>query len=133
MKIGEVVSKVKSLNLPKGSYIVYGSGPLAAVGIREANDIDMLVSSHLYKQLKESGWKKRLQGPKDEPLVFDVFEAHENWDFSEYSPTLEDLLSRSFEVDGVPFASIKDVRKWKSTHSHPKASQDLALMDAYLI
>lgn len=37
----EIIAKVKKLKLPKNSYVVFGSGPLAAAGIREADDIDM--------------------------------------------------------------------------------------------
>ena len=54
----DIVTKVRALGLPKDSYIVFGSCPLAAVGIRESNDIDMLVSEQGYEQLKNYSWQQ---------------------------------------------------------------------------
>lgn len=43
----EVIEKIKLLNLPKGEYIIYGAAPFAIYGIREVNDIDMLVTPRI--------------------------------------------------------------------------------------
>lgn len=128
----EIITKVKTLNLPKGSFVVFGAAPLAVLGIREANDIDLLVSSETYKKLKNSGWKELPKGPNDIPLVYDVFEAHDNWNFSPYSPKLEHLLASAIEFEGVLFASLNEVRKWKSVSGRPKDLLDLKLIDQYL-
>lgn len=131
MKKDDVITKVKS-DFPKNSYIVYGSAPFAVLGIREVNDIDLLVSKELYKELAKKGWKKIYKGPKDEPLTYDVFDAHKSWEFSPYAPTLQELLSRAFEAEGIPFASLEDVRKWKEASGRPKDLTDLKLIDDYL-
>lgn len=52
-----IIKKVKSLGFPKGSYIVFGSCPMAIAGLRESNDIDMLVTSEIYNKMKNVGWK----------------------------------------------------------------------------
>lgn len=127
----EIIAKVKALNLPSGAYVVFGSCPIAIVGLREANDIDLYVSKELFAKLKDDGWKELRKGPGDMPLVHDVFEAHENWDFSSYHPTLEELLSRATIVDGLPFASLEDVRKWKVASGRPKDITDVELIDTY--
>lgn len=132
MTIKEVITKVKSLELPPDSYVVYGSGPLAAVGIREVNDIDLLVSSDLLNELKLLGWTVVKKGPNDAPLTRDVFEAHGHWDFSPYSPALNELVSRAFYIDEVPFASLLDVKKWKESSGGEKHLKDVALIDEYL-
>lgn len=128
----EIITKVKALNLPKGGYIVFGSCPMALAGIRESSDIDMLVSPQLFSELKNQGWKVLQKGPKDNPLVKDDFEAHPNWNFSKYKPTLAHLLSSAQIVDGVPFASLGEVRKWKSASGRPKDLKDIELIDKYL-
>ena len=127
----EIITKVKTLNLPKGSYIVFGSCPMAVLGIREANDIDLLVSQEIYEKLKKDGWEEIDKGPNDKPLIRDVFEAHNNWNFSSYNPTLEDLLTSAIEVDGVTFASLEDVRKWKVASGRPKDVNDIKMIDNY--
>lgn len=127
----EIIIKVKSLNFPKNSYVVFGSGPLAVAGLREVNDIDLLVSKDLYNKLKTSGWEQTVKGPKDRPLTRGVFEAHDSWDFSAYSPSLEDLLKQATVVDGVPFASLEDVQKWKTASGRPKDLTDLELINGH--
>lgn len=128
----EIISKVKTLQLTKGSYVVFGSCPLAVAGIRESNDIDMLVSPEVYESLKSGGWQQRDKGPKDKPLVHDVFEAHDNWNFSSYNPTLTDLLANAEVVDGISFASLEDVRRWKTASGRPKDLIDIGLIDSYI-
>ncbi len=128
----EVISKVKTLNLPKDLYVVFGSCPMAIAGIRETGDIDMLVSEEIFAKLKKAGWQELYKGPDDKPLTHDCFEAHSNWDFSPYNPTLKHLLLTATVVDGVPFASLEEVRKWKFASARPKDLTDIKLIDEYL-
>src|SRR3990167_4573208 len=128
----EIIAKVRSLNLPKGSYVVFGSCPMAFAGIREANDIDLLVSPEVFEELKQAGWQKVDKGLKDKPLAHDVFEAHQNWLFSSYSPTLTEMLERASEKEGVTVASLEDVRKWKIASGRPKDLKDLELINKHL-
>ncbi|HET9174021.1 MAG TPA: hypothetical protein VFN56_01925 [Candidatus Saccharimonadales bacterium] len=54
----DIVSKVQSLDPPVGHYVLFGSCPLAAAGIREASDKDMVVSHELLETLKARGWRQ---------------------------------------------------------------------------
>lgn len=129
----DIITKVKALKLPKDSYIVFGSCPLAILGIREVNDIDLLVSPGIYKKLKTDGWQKVYKGPNDTPLTSGIFEAHDNWNFSsQYNPTLKNLLSTALVVEDTPFASLDEVRKWKVSSGRPKDLADIKLIDHYL-
>lgn len=127
-----IIDKVKTLNLPTGSYIVFGSCPLALAGLRQSQDIDLLVSEATLEQLKAAGWQQIDKGIKDKPFVDDVFEAHTNWNFGSYRPTLEGLLATATVVEGVAFASLGEVRKWKAISGRPKDLHDIELIDAYL-
>jgi hypothetical protein len=128
----EIIAKVKELNLPKNSYIVFGSGPLAAVGIREAGDIDLYVTPDVLKAFIKAGWKQVHKGPGDEPYTSGDYEAHANWDFSPYAPTLEHLLKTAMTIDGVAFASLEEVRRWKFESGGDKHLADVARIDKYL-
>lgn len=128
----EIIAKVKELNLPEGGYIVFGSGPLAAAGIREAGDVDLLVSVDVFRRLQKAGWKTVHKGPNDTPLTHDVYEAHDAWNFTEYQPTLQQLLADADWIDGVPFAPLLAVKEWKATSDGPKHLADVRLIDAYL-
>lgn len=133
MEKEEIIAKVKTLNLPKDSYVVFGSCPLSAVGIREANDIDLLVSKEVFTKLKRVGWQELHKSSNDIPLTHNVFEAHDNWDFGSYSPTLDQLLVNAMVIDGVTFASLEEVRKWKIASGRPKDIADIKLIDEYLL
>jgi len=50
----DIFKKLKELNFPLGEYVLVGSGPLAARGIREASDLDIAVTPKLFKELIES-------------------------------------------------------------------------------
>ncbi len=128
----EIITKIKGLNLPDGEYCIFGGCPLTIAGLRESNDIDILVSKKLYKHLEENGWQKIEKGPGDAPLTYDVFEVHDNWNFSSYSPTVQELLNDATLVEGIAFASLKEVRKWKEGSRIPKHLKDIELIDNYL-
>lgn len=128
----EIIEKVKSLNLPAGSFVVFGSGPMVAAGIRETDDIDMFVTTEVWQSLKDAGWRQIDKGVDDRPLARDVFDVHDNWNFSFYAATLAYLLETADTFDGVPFASLDEVRKWKIASGREKDLRDIELIDKYL-
>jgi len=128
----EIIKQVKTLGFTRGSYIVFGSCPMAIVGIRESSDIDLLVSHELFDDLKSLGWQQIEKSPNDRPLVKDDFEAHKNWDFSSYKPTLQHLLKSADIIDGIPFASLNEVLRWKTASGRPKDITDIKLINKYL-
>lgn len=128
----EITTAVKSLELPHNSYVVFGSCPMALAGIRESSDIDMLVTPEVFAKLEAQGWKKRYKGPGDEPVVKGDFEAHAHWTFGPHDITLEQLLADATIADGVPFASLQEVRLWKEASGRPKDLVDVKLIDEYL-
>lgn len=127
-----IIRQVQSLNFTKGSYIVFGSCPMALAGIRDSRDIDFLVSKELFDELKISGWKQIEKSLNDKPLVMGDFEAHVNWAFSSYKPTLEHLLKTANFVEGVPFATLDEVLKWKMASRRSKDKVDIKLINEYL-
>src|SRR3989338_6822523 len=127
----EIIAKVKALNLPINSYVIFGSAPLTVAGIREARDIDLLVTKEVFDELKKNGWQELYKSDDDKPITHDDFEAHYNWDFSPYNPTLKHLLESASIVDGVPFASLDEVIKWKTASGCPKHLADIELIKNY--
>ncbi|MEK7642740.1 MAG: YdcF family protein [Patescibacteria group bacterium] len=127
----EIISKVKELNLPKGEYVVFGSAPMAMAGIREAGDIDLLVSPEVFESLRKAEWKQIEKSVNDKPLTYDCFEAHDNWDFTLYKPTLKDLLKTATWIEDTPFASLEEVHKWKLASGRPKDLTDIELIEKF--
>jgi len=118
--------KIATLNLPKDSYIVVGSGILGALGIRESNDIDLVVIDDVYRMMSELGWEEGRWGDK---VVYQqgVFDIGKDW----YGQTTSDLLKNAQYVDDIPYLSLNDVYDWKKQRGQEKDIRDIELIDAY--
>jgi hypothetical protein len=52
--------RLKKMNLPKGNFSIFGSGQLGIKGLRELNDLDVIVLRDIFDEFKEKrGWKKK--------------------------------------------------------------------------
>lgn len=132
MTAQDIAGKVLALNLPRNSYIVFGSCPMAAFGLRESQDIDMLITEALHDMLVDQGWQELPGKDGDKRLARDEFDMHTNWKIGRYDPALEDLLQNAIWVNGVPFGALEEVRKWKTLLGRPKDLSDIALIDDYI-
>lgn len=47
----KLLNEFKKLNLPKGEYLIYGSGPLGIREIRKIHDLDIIVKDSFYRKL----------------------------------------------------------------------------------
>jgi hypothetical protein len=53
MNARDFIDSVSTLRLPSEEYIVIGSGVLCALAIREAADVELVVSENVFNQTKE--------------------------------------------------------------------------------
>ena len=122
-----IAKKVHGLKLPENSFIVVGSGILSALGIRESQDIDLIVSVDVFEHLKKQGWYIG-SWPDQETLAKDYFEVGTRWS----GISVKELLTGAIIIDGIPFLSLNDLRAWKLLKARPKDIRDVNLIDAYL-
>ncbi len=127
-----IVEKVKQLDLPAGSYVVFGSAALTLVGLREATDIDIFVTSEAMDELEARGWQRTDMRSGNRCLTHDVFDIYDIWEFGDYSPAVAEVLATATVVDDIPFASLAETRKWKAAFGRPKDLQDIERIDEYL-
>ena len=126
----DITARVKELNLPKGSYAVFGSGPLAVRKLREARDIDIVITPELFKKFSEgSDWgvgelrdHHRVLSKGDVEL-FDSW-APGSWDVYE-------LIRSADIIDEVPYVRLESVLEWKTLRGSDKDKQDIALVEQY--
>ncbi len=129
----DITQKVRSLHFPLGSYVVFGSGPLAVRGLRESEDIDILITADLYSQLKATGeWKEKVFDSGKPYLVKNEFEVMIEWVFPGYIPDTEKLIREADIFDGIPFAKLTEVRAWKQAFGREKDWVDIKLIDDFL-
>lgn len=128
-----IIEKIKVLNFPPDQYVVIGSGTMAALGIREASDIDMSVLPELHKKLRESGeWEEDVRYGK----VFlkkDDFEINPGLSWGDYQTTTAEAIQSALIIDGIPFLNLYELKKFKQALGRDKDFADIKLIDDHLL
>ncbi len=128
-----IVERVQQLDLSADSYVVFGRAPLVLAGLRESEDIDILATPELMDALEARGWQRVDAYPGVRNVAYDVFDAYDTWQFGDYNPSVAELLATATIVDGVPFASLAEVRAWKVAFGREKDAEDVKRIDEYLL
>ena len=129
-----IVARVKSLGLPLEQCIVAGSGVLDALGIRRADDVDLVVTKSLYEVLKlnDSEWTEEPQ--HDRHRLVDqsgLVEVWYSWASQHGVLSYDELQPSSIVLDGIRFTSLDFVFEWKRWMDRPKDQNDVRLIEAY--
>lgn len=123
-----LIAELDSLNLPKDHYAITSSGCMAVRGIREAGDIDVVLSDQLWNQLApnheivETPIGKKMK-PSDNVEGLGQFKS---------SPTSAEMLENIDEIDGHQYVNLKLVRDLKQLMGREKDKRDILLIDTYL-
>ncbi len=129
-----IFEETKKLNLITGEYIVLGSGILGALGIREIQDIDLLVTPKLFDELKQAGWKYdevEMEGRMRERLTKDNAEAFKDFWYGEYTPDTMRMIREVDMIKNVPFLPLTKLVEIKKIWNRPKDIQDIQLIEKY--
>jgi len=131
------IAAVKSLGLPQGSFIVVGGSCLAVRGIRESNDIDIVVTPELFDALKQQGWgidqdffkkwgRERVVRRPFEVIVDMVIEKENR------RITSIEAIAGAELIDDIPFLPLETLLFFKRDTSRPKDLADIELIEKYL-
>ena len=123
----ELFQKVKDLNLPLGEYAIFGSGPMGIRGIREMNDIDIIVTQKLWNIFTgNSEWELR-QGNGSYGLA-NRHLGIETW--KDWGPgwDVEKLIQEAEIINDLPFVKLEKMIKWKKISGRDKDLKDLELI-----
>ena len=123
---------LKALNLPEGQYAVTSSGAMAAHGIREANDVDVVVSPYLWDALsrkhpvtRDGDFQKILIGDHTE-----ILGPGSHFVDGRIAPMSAQLKGAEL-IGGVPFVNLRMVSAFKTAAGRAKDLADVGLIDAY--
>ena len=131
----DIYREIEQLDLPAGEYVVLGSGVLAALGIRDIADVDLLVSPRLFNQLRERGWEYGTldyDGRVRERITFGEAEAFKDFWYGDQNPAPEKLIANATIIKGVPFLPLATLLEIKHVLNRPKDRSDIALIESYL-
>lgn len=128
----DVITELNRLGLPRGQYVVVGGAALAVRGIRETDDIDVVVTTELFEKLAESGWVLQLR-PNGKPgLHRGSVEAYLDVDGDDFKRSLSWLLSRAEILRGHAFVDLETLAGFKASYGREKDLQDLNLIAAHV-
>lgn len=129
-----IFEKVKKLNLPFGKYVVLSGSALEGYGIRKSGDVDILVTTDVYEDLKSrEGWLEHIFDDGRRVVTKEDYEIGDNfYVVGKYEPTREHLIQTATIIQGVPFMSIEEVLKFKKSLMRDKDVKDIALIEKYL-
>ncbi len=127
MKIDVLIDEVKRLNLPLGKYAVFGSAVMAIRGIREAPNIDVIVTNDLWHKLLD------LFSPDAEGFIKIGHVKISNWWFVPTRKDISTMIKEAEIIRGIPFVRLEEVLAYKSKLNRWKDKRDVVLIREFLI
>ena len=127
-----IIAEVQKLDLPLGQYVVIGSGIMAQLGLRGANDVDIAVTPDLYAKLRASGeWEEEERYGKTF-LKKEAVEINPRLDWESYSTTAEEAIASATIIDGVPFMNLNELVAFKRALGRVKDLIDIVIIEEHL-
>ena len=124
---------LEKLALPPSDYVVTGSGPLLAHGLRAGiHDLDLLARGKAWELAAaeapvlgaRSGLGRRIVLHRGAIEVFDHWVGGLG--------DVDALIDEAELIEGVPFMSLKDTLRWKRGLGRAKDLADIALIEHHL-
>jgi hypothetical protein len=119
----KLLSELENLNLPKDKYAIFGSGPICIRGLREANDIDIIVKDDLWDYLST------IYPVEKESIKTGNIEIFKNW--SPWFNDVSELINTAEIINGFPFVKLDYVIEWKKAMGREKDLKDLELINKH--
>ena len=132
MNKAEIISEIKKLDLPLGSYVVISGTSLAMRGIRNTRDIDMLVLPKIIQEFRKKGFKERIEKDGMIFLVKDKFEVGSKLKTTGYHANTGEIIKNSEIINGIPCSKLNYEIKFKTAWAREKDFIDIKLIEEYL-
>ena len=128
------LEKLKNLNLPKGKFAIFGSGPIGVRNIRDTHDLDIIITKELFDKYKNmQGWEVKnfeRDGRYVEMIENSGIEFYNNWGPGEWDTN--QLINEAELIDNLPFVNLDTVIKWKQISGRKKDLKDIQLIKTFL-
>ncbi|MFH1129170.1 MAG: hypothetical protein V1686_00320 [Patescibacteria group bacterium] len=125
----DLLEKLKKLNLPKGKFAIFGSGPMIVRGLKESGNIDLVVTRDVFEEFRDKeGWSAKLE--TCDGLQNGDIEMYYEWGPGEWD--VEKLINEAEIIDGLSFARMEEVLRWKKVYNREKDQKDIELIEKYL-
>lgn len=121
-----LIRMLRALSLPADDYVVFGSGPLLAHGLRtDIGDLDLVARGAAWQALTATIRPTSTPSGHGRMVRLGV-EAFTDWPGFD----TDRLIAVAEDHEGIPFAPLAEVRRAKLASRRPKDLADLALIGA---
>jgi hypothetical protein len=129
----KLLRRLESLALPPSDYVVTGSGPLLAHGLKkDIHDIDLVARGRAWEMAARLNRPHRAKSGLGLRIVLfggDI-EVFDHWLGG--LTDVDAMIGSAELVDGVPFLSLADTLRWKRGLGRAKDLPDIALIERRL-
>lgn len=127
------LKKLKDLKLPTDQFVLVGSSALGIRGIRESNDLDVIVSDNLWKKLVQS-YSVTREWKVDKIKIADNIEILGEGSVFRDSriASVDELIKTADTFDGLHYINLELLKKFKQQLGREKDFKDIELIDTYL-
>ncbi len=130
----KLLERVKSLNLPKGQYALFGSAPILVRGLRDAtHDIDIIVKKDVWDEYaKKENWKVKSGPSGDNYLGWEGedIELWNSWRPGEWD--IEKIINDAEIINGISYVRLETTLEWKKQNGREKDLKDAKLIEDHL-
>lgn len=124
---------LRALGLPSDDFVVFGSGPLLAHGLRDSvPDLDVLARGEAWRQAQRFAAPERAPSGVGSiirvPENIEIFDA---WPLKGKGWNVDRLIDNAEIIDGIRFVPLETVLNWKESAGRPKDEDDIALLRKY--
>lgn len=129
----KLIRLLESLALPASDYVVTGSGPLLAYGLKnDIHDIDVVARGRAWEMATRLRRPRRAQSGLGLRVVLSGgdIEVFDHWVGG--LDDVDAMIDSADFVDGLPFLSLTDTLRWKRGLGRAKDLADIALIERHL-
>jgi hypothetical protein len=124
--IRRLIKIVTELDLDYSDFVIFGSGPLLAHGLRQkVGDLDVVARGTAWHRVSEKGFPTVgvISGTPMALFWDGLIEFSPKWISEEWDS--DDLIDRAEIIQGLPFAQLTDVLAYKQQLDRPKDRPDI--------
>ncbi|MFV0128319.1 hypothetical protein ACLGI4_11455 [Streptomyces sp. HMX112] len=128
-----LIRKLLALGLPAADYVIAGSGPLLAHGLRDTiGDLDIVARGAAWRRVL--GWADPVPAPSGHGrmvlLCGGGIEVFDRWLPGTRGP--DEMIDGAEWVRGIPFCPLREVLMWKELYDREKDREDVRLIREHL-
>jgi hypothetical protein len=127
--IRRLVKLATDLDLDRRDFVIFGSGPLLAHGLRQSiRDLDVVARGTAWDRASQHGLPARgsINGAPMALFWGGLIQFSGGWVSDDWNA--DDLIDRAESIQGLPFAQLTDVLAYKQMLLRPKDRPDITAL-----